>query len=335
MGQRRIRVAEDPGHLVRLGRQDHPVGREGRPPGRGDPPGAPVRPHLGHALAQAHRPRRQPAGQGPDQLLHPAGEGHEERPARPARAARLPGRAPPGPPERQDDAPLPPLDLEEPRHGRRQGQRVRVRRVDAGDEGLGHPLERFPAEPPTDEGAQALVGVAPARQDEVEAHAELARPGEEARGEERPESRRGQELKAIGQRMQPPAKGDEGAPEAVVRADEAVLHAQAPAELERPRLLGQEGVRAPLHQEAVLALGADGAAQASRRLEDRQLQGHPSLAGDLEGVVGRREPGHPSADDDEPHGPPGRAGAAARAAATRSASMAMKAGWSFTAGARW
>jgi len=49
------------------------------------------------------------------------------------------------------------------------------------------------------------------------------------------------------------------------------------------------------------------------------------LARELERVVGRRQPRDPPADDDQPHGAP----------RTRSPSIAIKVGWSFTAAARW
>src|SRR5438034_5532557 len=60
-------------------------------------------------------------------------------------------------------------------------------------------------------------------------------------------------------------------------------------------------------------------------LDQRQLEGDPALARELERVVGRRQPRDPPADDDQPHGAP----------RTRSPSIAIKVGWSFTAAARW
>ena len=250
-----------------------------------------------HAVLEQRGTRRKPRRERRDQLRHSVPECHEETPARSARAflRRLPGR----PPEPQHDGPLAPLELAEARHRRREGKVVGIGRVDAGDQRLGDPLERLAAEPPAHEGAQALVvGHAP-RQDEVEAHAELSRPGEQSRPDERTELRRRQELKSDRQRMQTPGAPHEHLPEAIVGPDQPVLDAEPLAERQRPRLVRQERIGARLDQEPAAPLGRDGAAEPLACLEQRQLQRDRSLASELDRAVGRREPGDPTADDGE------------------------------------
>src|SRR2546425_12006502 len=73
---------------------------------------------------------------------------------------------------------------------------------------------------------------------------------------------------------------------------------------ERPRLLRQEGVRAGLDEKATGALGGDRAAEPLARLDQRQFEGDPALARELERAVGRRQPPDPPADDDQPPGAP-------------------------------
>src|SRR5207253_2079054 len=187
-----------------------------------------------------------------DQILHALLEGDEETPTRAgdARLARAAARAP----EPEDDRALLLLELGEARHRGREAQVVGIGGVDPGDERLGDTLEGLPAEPPSHERAQAFVVGDPAGQDEVERHAERARPGEEPGGEKRREPRRGQELPPVGQRVQAPSVPDEYFPVAVVGARESVLQAQTTAKGERPRLLRQEGVRAGLDEKATGAI---------------------------------------------------------------------------------
>src|SRR3972149_11693104 len=78
-----------------------------------------------------------------------------------------------------------------------------------GDERLGDLLEGRPAQAPGHEVGRALVAVAgPAREHEVEGHAELPAPGEERRGDEGAEPRRGEEKEALRQGVEPAAAGD-------------------------------------------------------------------------------------------------------------------------------
>ena len=74
-----------------------------------------------------------------------------------------------------------------------------------------------------------------------------------------------------------------------------------------------------------VALGLDGAPEPVARLQERQLQRKPALPRQLDRPVRRGEPADAAPDDGELY----------RASLTRRASMAMKAGWSFTALARW
>src|SRR6266404_3641844 len=141
------------------------------------------------------------------------------------------------------------------------------------------------------------------------------------------EASRRQQLKALGQRMQAAAPDHKRAPEAIVGTDQPILQPDPLAQGEGPRLLGQERVGPALDEKAVTLLGLDGAAHPVRALEHGQLERPPLLPRPLPRAVGRGQPGDPRADDDEPHRSVTRS--------TRSASMAMKSGWSLAAGARW
>src|SRR5262245_27658393 len=81
-----------------------------------------------------------------------------------------PPAPPPRPPQPEDETPLAALDLEEARHGGGQRKHVRIGSIDAGNQRLRHPLERFAPQPARDESAQALVRITPARQHKVHGH---------------------------------------------------------------------------------------------------------------------------------------------------------------------
>src|SRR5207253_7974223 len=101
------------------------------------------------ALAETDRARRQARGQRVDQLGHSPRERDEETPTGAARARlRRPAARPP---ESQDHAALPTLQLEKARHRRPQAQLVGIGGIDAGDQRLGDALDRLASEPPTDE----------------------------------------------------------------------------------------------------------------------------------------------------------------------------------------
>src|SRR5262249_60396227 len=90
-------------------------------------------------------------------------------------------------------------------------------------------------------------------------------------------------------------------------------------------LRGETRVGARLHEKALVPLGLDGAAQPVARLEQRELGQHPVLASELDHAVGCGEPRDAAAHHGELHRGP---------RSTRSASMAMKAGWSLAVCAR-
>src|SRR5262245_9956787 len=290
------------------------------------PAGAPSRDSV-HALLDTDRVRREAADECARQLLHAVRERHEQGPAGAARSDPL-GRGPArGAPHGEDDAALSPLHFEKPRHGRRQREVVRVRRVDARDQRLRDTFERLLAEPAADERAEALVAVATAWQSEVERHAELARPGEEIRREEWAQSRRRQQLKAVRQRMQTSAKYHEGPAEAVVGPEQPILDAEATAQLEGPRFLGEKRIGAAFDEESAVTLGSDRAAQPIGGVVDGEVDGAAALARSLDDAVSGCESGDAAADHDHLHE---RAGPIL----TRSASISMKRGWSLAAAAR-
>ena len=96
--------------------------------------------------------------------------------------------------------------------------------------------------------------------------------------------------------MEAPGAPHEHLAVAIVRAREPVLHAQALAEGERPRLLGQERVGTGLDEEPAGSLGRDRAAEPLACLDHRQLERDPALARDLDRAVRRRQPRDPPTD---------------------------------------
>ena len=292
VGERRIQQADHARGLMRLAAQKHarprPLARRRRVTTRQPAPRGltsvdallePDRPG-GSRLASARISSSIPSAK--------VTNSDQRAPLEPAACGgRAAGRAPHG----EDHAALALLQLEEPRHGGGQRQVIRVGGVDPGDQRLGDALERLVAEAAPDERAQTLVGIPAARQDEIERHPELARPREERRGEEGPEARRRQELKAVGQRVQPSPEHDEGATEPVVGPHQPVLDAEPPAERQRPGLLGQEGIGAALDEESVVALGPDRAAEAIGGLEEHEIDRAPALARPLDRAVRGGESG--------------------------------------------
>ena len=130
--------------------------------------------------------------------------------------------------------------------------------------------------------------------------------------------------------MERAAPDHEGAAEPIVGPHQPVFQAEPPAERERPRLFRQERVGAAFHEKAVAALGRDGAAQTVPRLEQREVEREPPLAGQLHRPMRGREAGDPAAHHDELHD----VGRPPALCLTRSTSIAMKAGWSLAAAAR-
>ena len=70
------------------------------------------------------------------------------------------------------------LEREEARHGRGEGQTLRIGRVDPADERLGDALERLASEPTPHEAPKALVpGAGATWQNQVESEPKLSAPG--------------------------------------------------------------------------------------------------------------------------------------------------------------
>src|SRR6185369_13228881 len=131
-----------------------------------EPPLGALARERGDRGVQTKRALGQPPCDRLHERAHAARGRGEERIAR-ARSARRAGLARGGA-EPEDDAPVPPLELEESRHRRRQRELLRIAAVDAADERLRHALERFLAEAAAHERREALVAVRSAWQDQVE-----------------------------------------------------------------------------------------------------------------------------------------------------------------------
>jgi hypothetical protein len=201
------------------------------------------------------------------------------------------------------------LHLEEAGHRGRQAEIVGIGRVDSPDERLRHALERLAAETAGDERSETFVRpLRSAGQNEIESHPQLAGPGEEPGRQQRPELRRRQQQKTVGQRVQPAAVHDKGAAVLVAGADEPRCQPDAFAELQRRRFLGNEGVGAGLDDEAVGTLGADRATRAATRFPDGEIERHMTLAAELDQPVRRRHAGDAGADHGDANGRSGLPG---------------------------
>jgi hypothetical protein len=178
---------------VRRRRDDDRVGDELLVP-EVEPPAASVSRDARDRGAQPGDALRQAARERVDERPHARGRRDEEGVAR-AGAVGPTGRSA----EPEDQAPVPPLDLAEARHGRVERQALDVGRGDAARERLRGALERLASEAAADERAEALVALrGRAWQDEVERHAELAAPSEERRRGDRADVRRREEEEALG-----------------------------------------------------------------------------------------------------------------------------------------
>ena len=193
------------------------------------------------------------------------------------------------------------LHLEEHGKGRAHAHLFGVAGVDAGHDRLGHLGERFAPEPPAHEIAEALVvaGVA-ARQHEVEPHAQLAAPGDQARQGERHEPGRHHQDQALGQLVQPPARKDVALADVFVGVEQALGDADLAGQLHGPGLVGDERVGAAFDDETVDTLSADLAAEVVGAFEKDPVEGRcgagPCLTpGGLERMSGA-ETGHAAPD---------------------------------------
>src|SRR6185312_5749781 len=146
--------------------------------------------------------------------------------------------------------------------------RLDVAGVDAAEEGLAEALQGLAAEAAAEEAADGLVArVGAAREDEVEAHAELAGPGEEAALREGEDAGRDSEDEALRQRVEDAALADVHPAVPLDRAHQPIAEADLAAELHRVGAGRDEGVGAGVEHAAVAALGEDAAAEARAGLQ--------------------------------------------------------------------
>ena len=241
-----------------------------------------------HAHARPQSTRVEPRDERLDQLDEPAAQRVERRGRLGAGRGLRPRRRPQPP----HQAAVHPLQLPKAREGREDREPLGIACVDAGEQRLAQALHGLLPEAPAQERRDRLVAVAVLAGDQdVEAHAQLARPGEEAAREEGQDLRRHREHHPLGQRVELSPVQDEDRALVGVRGDQALAEAELAAQRDRLGLLRQHRVGSALEQEAVPRLGADHPAEALPRLE--QDVGHLLL---VEGERGR-ESGDAAADD--------------------------------------
>jgi len=217
------------------------------------------------------------------------------------------------------------LQVEKARHGGAQAESFGVGVVDAGQERLRQALESLPPEAPPHEGGEALVrDVGPARQDEIAGGAQLASQAQDRGRGERRETARGEKLVPLRDRAEPPAHVDERPAMRRARPDDLVRQTGAPAQVDPPRLVGDEAVGSPLDDAAVHLVGDDHSAGAGRGLEHGELEPDAALARQRREAMGAGETADAGAGDDDAE----RAHPRATTSRTREASMPVKEGWS-------
>ena len=155
--------------------------------------------------------------------------------------------------------------------------------VDACHEGAGDLGEEFGAHAAADEGAKAFVGDGGvAADEEFEAHAEFAWPGDEFGAEDGEDHGGGHEHHAFGHGVELAFAEDVGGGGGgVVGADELVAEAEFAAEVKGGALLGEEGVGTTFDEEALAGVGDDLTAELGGGFEEEEVG-----AGFLESVGG-------------------------------------------------
>ena len=184
------------------------------------------------------------------------------------------------------------LEVAEARESGEDREPLGVAGVDAGEQRLAEAIDRLLPEPPPKERGDRLVpATVPTRDHEVEAHAELAGPGEEAAAGEGQDLRRDGQHHPLGKRVELPPVEDVDGAQVGVRGNEALAQTELAAEGDALRLLREHRVRPALEQEPVARLGPDHPAEARPRLEQE--------VGDLALVegVGGRQPRDAASDD--------------------------------------
>ena len=288
VGELAIEVREHDRRLRRRNGQDHGGRRGARAIGH---PQRQAGAGAGHGSDGGLRPqrcRRQRRHQGLDERPEAGAERDEDaaeaRGPR-GRAGGRPGRGT----KAAKEAAVARFDLRQPREGGPQRQALRVAGMDAGHQRLAEALDRLLTQTPPQERCDRLVAFAAARDHEVEGHAQLAAPGEEAGAEEGSDPARDAEH-TFGQGVQPsPAEHVDRAWRA--GRHEALAQSQVTAESDGVRLLGQDRVWAALEKKPLDALGADHSSPPRLLLEERERHARGRE------VMGGHQPRDAAADD--------------------------------------
>ncbi len=191
------------------------------------------------------------------------------------------------------------------REGRAQALGFDVRIVDAAEQRLGQPVERFAAQPTPDERRDRLVAGLAARRDErFEQDAQLAGEREQRRAQERAEFGRHEQRHAFGQRQQAAVPGDVGPTGGRVDAEDVTGQTQLARQCVGPRLARQKGVGTRFDDErrvakAVDTLGGDFAAPAVARFEQHVVNMDSGYRGLHLHIPGAAQTGDAAADDDD------------------------------------
>ncbi len=140
-----------------------------------------------------------------------------------------------------DEAAILPLHLEESGKGRFQTDLFGVAGVNPGHQGLDDAFKGLASESATEEGGQRLItGRSPRRKHQVHGHPRHSRPRQEPAPEQRSELRRRDDHQSFRQLPQAAARIDIGLLLNLVGVHQTVRQPQLRAQVEGPRLVGQE-----------------------------------------------------------------------------------------------
>ena len=190
--------------------------------------------------------------------------------------------------------------LHKAREGCQNAHVIGIRSMDARNERLRDLFQTLATEPARDEGGEAFIALLlSARHEDLHAHAQLPRPGNERGLGHGPERGRHHQHHAFRQGVQAFAGIDEGSLELVVGRQQLGFEAEMAGEVHGPDLFGEEAVRPAFDEELVVLFGQDFAAGAVVLFKQQHVNGLPIDLGPGLEMNRRCQAGDPAAYDDD------------------------------------
>ena len=157
----------------------------------------------------------------------------------------LPGRHHPA-----NHTPVLLFQLNKTREGRLHTHLLRISRIDAGHQGLEHPLEGLATNTPPEESRQRFIPLRPLRRHrQIQPHPREPCPTQQSAPEKGPQLAGNDDHQSFGELMQTATREDTGPFAGLVGVDELIGQPQFGAEFKAGRFLRQEGIGARLRHE--------------------------------------------------------------------------------------